>query len=396
MSKNISLYPWFRFFQSLTFWQAIWFLFFQQKLTPGEAILMYAIYDLSTMAMEVPSGYLSDRLGRRMTLIAAGLAHIAAMALVVFGDGFLAFAAAQVLLGSGAAFASGTDSALLYESLAQEGREDELEAQELKAWRASYAALALSALSGGLLSLADPLWPFIATGLAGIAALALTLGFAEPTHAAPDARDSRASTPWAMLSHPVLGWLFVLSLSMYALSHVPFVFGQPFILQALTDWGLSAEAPAISGAVTTTMMLVSLTASIIAMPLRKRIGVGPILLLAIGMQVWLIGMLALSNHIAVIALLVLRMVPDGLSRPFILARIQPLLADRRRATYLSLQSFCGRLALAGSLMVFAAGASDASAMPYAEIQAILLWYVIAGVIAVGALALTARALRPDD
>lgn len=393
MSQNVRLYPWFRFFQSLTFWQAVWFLFFQQNLTPGEAIMMYVIYDVSTMAMEVPSGYLSDRLGRRLTLIVAAIVNVAAMGLVVLGDGFLAFGAAQVLLGSGAAFASGTDSALLYESLSEEGRDDEVESHELLAWRASYAALALSAVSGGLMSLLDPLLPFIATGAAGFIALGLTMLFTEPAHARSDNEDQRAATPWAMVSHPVLGWLFVLSLFMYAFSHVPFVFGQPFILQALTDWGLAAEAPAISGAVTTTMMLVSLSVSVFAKPLRERIGVGAILLLAIGMQVWLIGMLALSNHIAVIALLVLRMVPDGLSRPFILARIQPLLADRRRATYLSLQSFCGRLALAGSLLVFAAGTSDETAMPYPEIQTILLWYLGTGLVVIGGLALTVRAVR---
>ena len=40
MQRNISLYPWFRFFQSLTFWQAVWFLFFQNRLTPGEAMAL--------------------------------------------------------------------------------------------------------------------------------------------------------------------------------------------------------------------------------------------------------------------------------------------------------------------------------------------------------------------
>ena len=26
-ARNIALYPWFKFFQNLLFWQAIWFLF---------------------------------------------------------------------------------------------------------------------------------------------------------------------------------------------------------------------------------------------------------------------------------------------------------------------------------------------------------------------------------
>ena len=87
---------------------------------------MYVIYDISTTALEVPSGYMSDRLGRRRTLIMAGLSGVGATGLLVVGEGFWPFALANVLLGASAAFASGTDSALLYERLAAEGRADEI------------------------------------------------------------------------------------------------------------------------------------------------------------------------------------------------------------------------------------------------------------------------------
>ena len=58
--RNVSLYSWFRFFRELIFWQAIWFLYFQNALTPAEAILLYAVYDVSTTLLEVPSGWFSD------------------------------------------------------------------------------------------------------------------------------------------------------------------------------------------------------------------------------------------------------------------------------------------------------------------------------------------------
>ena len=74
MARNVSLYPWFKFFQNLVFWQAIWFLYFQNELSPSEALLLYVIYDVGTTVLEVPSGYMSDRLGRRLTLIAAAMA----------------------------------------------------------------------------------------------------------------------------------------------------------------------------------------------------------------------------------------------------------------------------------------------------------------------------------
>ena len=145
-SRTIALYPWFKFFQSLIFYQAIWFLYFQQELTPAEAILLYAVYDLATTILEVPSGYMSDRLGRRLTLLAAAVSGVVAGVLLTIGDSFAAFALAQAFLGAAAAFASGTDSAILFEALTDAGRADEVEAEEVKAWRFSFGALALSAL----------------------------------------------------------------------------------------------------------------------------------------------------------------------------------------------------------------------------------------------------------
>ena len=97
--RTVALYPWFKLCQNLLFWQAMWFLFFQSRLSAAEAILLYAIYDVATTALEVPSGYMSDRLGRRVTLLASGAFSFASMLLIAFGDSFAAFALAQALLG---------------------------------------------------------------------------------------------------------------------------------------------------------------------------------------------------------------------------------------------------------------------------------------------------------
>lgn len=391
MRTNVRLYPWFKFFQNLLFWQAVWFLFFQERLSASEAILLYAVYDIATTALEVPSGYLSDRVGRRFTLILAAIATLAGALLLAAGGDFMVFALAQVCLGAGMAFASGTDSALLYESLAREGRGGDIAAEELRAWRFSFTALALSALLGGLLSGVAAALPFAATAVAAAVAVLLTLRFTEPPHAATTHDIARAAGTLRRASaDPVLIWLFALAVAMYMFSHVPFVFGQPFILEALAERGLSADAPAISGAVSASMMLVAVGASWLAAGLRRRIGLGGVLLTAFGMQIGLIGALALSNHPAVIALLLLRMVPDSLARPYILASIQPRLSDRRRATYLSLQSFCGRLIFAATLIALSLDAPEEAALAYPQISGILAWYAAAGLAVIAILAATVR------
>lgn len=380
MKRNVSLYPWFKFVQNLTFWQAIWFLLFQNTLSASEAILLYAVYDVATTVMEVPSGYMSDRLGRRRTLIAAAFFGALGAALIAGGAGFAVFAIAQICLGASAAFSSGTDNALLYESLKAQGREAEIEAEETRGWQAALMGLALSAITGGVLASYVYEWAFVAGAVAQGLALVIVWRFVEPAHE----RDSTVSAgvlgQWRhfrqAMGRPVLVWLFLLSVLMYGFSHVPFVFGQPFIAQALE--GVSWSPPIVSGAVSAVMMLVSVLASLVALALRQRIGLSAILLLAFAIQIGLIGVLALTSSALAIAVLFLRMVPNSFARPFIVARMQPLLNDAGRATYLSLQSFAGRLMFAGSLLFASVQVQPGTVMVYDDIQATLGTYAIGG------------------
>lgn len=393
MRRNVGLYRWFKFAQNLIFWQATWFLFFQDMLTPAKAILIYAAYDISATVLEVPAGYLSDRIGRRPTLILAAFAGTMAAVLQATGDVFAVFLVAQVFLGAHAALASGTDTAFLYESLSADGRAAEMERESLIAWRFGFVGLAISAVTGGVLAFVLPVLPYFASTLAFALMMLIALRFAEPT--GRPSRKNTAGEDAAMLvaqfRHPVLIWLLVLGIAMYVFSHIPFIFGQPFILEAVRAIDLAAEAPMISGAVTAIMMVISVLASLVAGRLRHRIGLPAILLLSFGIQIGIILALALSNAAIVIAILFLRMVPNSLSQPFVQARIQPLLASQTRATFLSVESFVGRMIFAVTLFVAAGSASGIDAMPHGEIRVILLAYAAAGgVIFIGLLAAARR------
>ncbi len=390
MIRNIALYPWFKFVQQLVFWQATWFLYFESHLSASEAILLYVVSDVFTTVFEVPSGYMSDRIGRRFTLLAAAICGVAATVLLVVAVGFVQFVVANILLSAAAAFASGTDTALLYESLKAEGRGAEIEAAELKAWRFGFAALALSAFTGGVLALYDDSLPYVATAVSAVALLAVTALFRETPHAARIGHRQNLHALLGNLTHPTLLWLLGLTLLMYVFSHIPFVFGQPFIREALTNFGYAAQTPVISGGVTALMMLISLGVSLVALPLRRMMGLPGILLLAFGMQIALTAALALSNSLFVVALLFFRLVPDALSDPFVRARIQPLLHDATRATYLSVQSLAGRVLFAATLGLAASRTSGDAVMSYATMQVIMAGYVAFGLVSLAILIGTAR------
>ena len=396
MTRNIALYPWFRFLRSLLFWQAVWFLYIQAELSAAEAILLYAVFDVATTVLEVPSGWVSDRWGRRPTLILSALAGLTAATMQALGGDFLWFAVAQVFLGAHMAFASGTDTSLLYQSLAAEGRSDEIERQEIIGWRAGFAALALSALAGGALARADLTWPYIASALSLAALLVVTLALREPPRigtAEVTARQALATLRKAF-RHPVLLWLFILSLLMYSFSHVTFVFGQPFIERVLAGTALASETPLVSGAITATMMTVSLLVSLVAPGLRARVGLAAILLAAFAVQIALPAALAIATGPLAVLLLLGRMVPDAMADPFILARLQPLLSDESRATFLSIRSLAGRLLFAATLWLAAAATTDSGLMSEAEVRAVLAAYAIGGLLCF--LALFATVLRVRD
>jgi len=390
MKRNISIYPWLKFFQSLTFWQATWFLYFESELSAAEAVLLYIILDVTVTVLEIPSGYMSDRIGRKPTLLGAGVCAVCAAVLLSIGGGFAQFALANGLLGAALAFTSGTDSSLLYESLRAEDRSAEIESAELNAWRFSFIAMALSALLGGMLANYDHVFPYVATAISSCVALGVTTLLHEPPHAKLVRHRDNLRSLTASLTHPTLLWLFGMTLTMYVFSHVPYVFGQPFMREALSTAGYDSQTPLISGAVTFVMMFFSICVSWGAMRLRIQLGLPKLLLLAMGMQIFLIAALAISNGIFVIALLMFRMVPDSLSQPFVRARIQPLLGDGMRATYFSIQSLAGRVLFAVMLSVSAGRISGSGTLPYSDLQFILSAFVGLGLIILFSLGLIAK------
>lgn len=379
MARNVVLFPRFRFLQNLLFWQATWFLYFQQELSAAEAIVLYVIFDLTVTVLEVPSGYMSDRLGRRVTLLVSGVYFLIGLVFLSIGDSFAVFAAGQLMLGAGIAFSSGTDTALLYQSLVALGRANSMEKETVRAWRAAFMALALSALIGGSLAFISPRLPFVAAAVTMLATLWVTWQFTEPQVTAP-APSERARMQFLVsrFRNPALMWIFALSVTMYVFSHVPFVFGQPFIAETLGQFGVSELAPLLSGTVTALMMGFSLLVSLAAPRLRARLGLAGILLLAFTVQVGLVGALAASGTFVAIAFLLARMVSDSLSTPFIQAHLQPMLGDEIRATFMSVKSLAGRVVFAISLSLAAVSTTIIDEMPMADIKYILGWYTVAG------------------
>jgi len=101
---------------------------FQQDhlgLSMAEIMIVQALFGLSLAIFEFPSGYLADRIGYRTSLILASALSIGGWGLYTRATGMLSVALAEIALGISLSLVSGTNSAMLYESLANCGREEE-------------------------------------------------------------------------------------------------------------------------------------------------------------------------------------------------------------------------------------------------------------------------------
>lgn len=99
-------------------------LFADTGLSDAQISLLFAIWSVSGLLAEVPSGALADRFSRRWALVIAGGSQAACMALWTAVPGFVAFAAGFVLWGAGGSFVSGAQEALLYDGLSVAGARD--------------------------------------------------------------------------------------------------------------------------------------------------------------------------------------------------------------------------------------------------------------------------------
>lgn len=396
MERNLRLYPFYQFFQNLLFWMPVFFLYFSSVLPIHQVLLLEGLYFLSVVILEVPSGYFSDRVGRRLTLLLSAAGWMAGSIIFCTTSTFAPFLVAQFLYAFGMAMKSGTDTSLLYESLKTLGRGEEVAAREARAQTFTFIALALSALVGGIMAGFDLRWAYALSAIAGLAALAIAFKFVEP---APDSRQAHSPLTQILvvvrrLRDPVLRWLMVFVVAMTVLAHVPYEFYQPYLqfLFGGSDGGYTLT-PAVAGVLTAIMMGIAAVASHWSLTVTRRLSPGGTLLAAVGMLLVIISAMSSVLHMSIMLVIVLRGVPMALTKPIIVSLTHPRLTGSVRATYLSVQSLAGRLAFSATLVLASLAMSDMEDLSMDGISNILMVYAVCTVVVlpvfvIGAIRLT--------
>lgn len=384
MERNLRLYPYYQAARSTLFWLPVFFLYFAAAVPVDQILLLESIYYVGVVVLEVPSGYFSDRVGRRVTLLLSTIAGIAAYLVFATTASFSAYAGAQLLLAVAMAFNSGTDSSLLYDSLASLGRGTEIGEHEARAQAFGFGGLAVAALAGGIVASFDlQLVYFLSAGGAALS-LAIVLALAEPpSHGATQPPLRQLAAVLGRLRDPTLRWVFGFTVSLVVLAHVPYELFQPYVAFLYAD-----STPIITGALAASMMGVAALCARHAIALRDRFGATATMLASLALLAVIMATMAAALHPVVIGLLMLRSVPTAITAPITAALIHPRIDSRMRATYLSLQSLVARLAFSASLAAASLAVGDVAYLTHARMADLLYVFAAIGVAMVALLAVT--------
>jgi len=358
--RNLTLYPFYLAAVSFFAWMPVFFLFFSTHVSFSQVLSLAAIYYASVVLLEVPSGYFSDRLGRRPTLVIAATALTLAYATFSVSTSFAGLAVAQVLLATGLAFNSGTDTSFHLANLQAIGKAHEYGEREAKLGALVFAMGAGAALVGGALGSVNLTFAYYASGLAALMALVFALAFRpiEETNRSTEGFLQNLRECFRVTQEPRLGILFTIVIVATILNHIPYEFYQPY-LDSLpsTPWP-DGSTPLIAGLHLAMVLMIAIPVARMSNRLSERLGLGLHLLLSLAIQVILITLMMLFVSPWIALLLILRTVPRAMQDAPIRAAVAPALGAHIRATYLSVQSLAGRLAFALFLVFLSLTSGD--------------------------------------
>jgi len=225
----------FSFLQMTLFPMAIITLFWKDRigLSLTQILLLQGILSVVMVVMEYPSGYVSDRIGYRPALTMASVLGMTGWGLYTFAASFGEVLAAEILLGVSLSFISGTDSALLYETLRAEGSVQSYARHQGRMSGYGQAGEAVGAVFAGVLYAWAPMLPFILQVGVWFIAMLLTRTMVEPpreirtpaSHMAEAFRSAR----YALLENRKLRATILLNSALGLASFYPVWLIQPYM-----------------------------------------------------------------------------------------------------------------------------------------------------------------------
>lgn len=368
----------------------------QRGLSLAEVGIAIAVQGVTVLLLELPSGALSDAMGRRFTLLTASVVGVAAAVVLVFADGFEAFLIAFALQGVWRALDSGTLEAWFVDNTVAAGTREPITTTEAGTPRPvdqsvatglSAGALTLNLamgcgalLSGGLVALGSVLAispllvPLLAAVVLTLASPVAVAALVRDAPRSPDSlgRSQRNGVVAALRTLPreMSAGLTTLRRNriLLALVSVELFWGfgmvafETFFAPRLGEVvGSATQAGLIMGPVTSAGWLAGAVGALVVPRLGRRIGIAPVaaaLRILQGATVVAMGLVA--GPVGLIAAFVACYTIHGASNPAHNTLLHREASNANRAMVLSLNSMVAQPAYAIGAIVLGGIATGSS------------------------------------
>ena len=323
-------------------------LFYQSNdLNLRQVMTINAIYSISAALFEIPSGYFSDRFGRKQSII-LGTFLIAIQFFIISNSYTLVgFSIGAVLGGLGSSFISGSDAALLFDSLCAINRKQDYMKWEGRSYALGTFSEAIAAIVGGSIAysfhLRMPLYIQFVISLVGVLA---AFSLVEPPLKKTHNRSNWAQIAYILsvvfFKNKVLRYFMLLTALFGLASLILAWFAQPYLdFKAIEEHKIGY----LWAGFNLTVAFFSYNAHRIQQYLSQKslvtlillgFSVGYLVLGSWGAEYLFLGLLAMFCMYAC----------RGIAAPFFLNIINQVTPSEMRATVLSIRGFCVRLSYA--------------------------------------------------
>jgi MFS family permease len=234
LESNIWKFYIFQIFRNMVFFLPIIVLFWQANgLSMTEIMLLQSIYAICIVILEIPTGYFADIFGRKYSLAIAAISLFFGALVYSLGTNFYVFLIAEICWALGNSFASGSDSALLYDTLKNLKREKEYKKIYGHAIFLLMLSIGFGNILGGFIAKVSFRWTFYALLPFFLLLIPLSLSMHEPKR---HKLIFKKGYLWELLKivkqillkNKKLRWVLIYAGTIYALNQASLWFYQPY------------------------------------------------------------------------------------------------------------------------------------------------------------------------
>lgn len=181
LERNIKIDYVSRFLANFDFSGAIWVLYLAYKgMNLWQIGILEGIFHVVSFLSEVPSGAAADLWGRKKVMIYGRVCSVLASVIMLFSSEFWQFAVSFVFMAWGYNLVSGSEEALVYDSLKQVGKEERFYRVNSRLEVIIEVAQGLGTFVGGILAEISYVWCYGAAIFIGSVSLIPCLMLTEP------------------------------------------------------------------------------------------------------------------------------------------------------------------------------------------------------------------------